>query len=360
VTPDIRFLIIGAPKAGTTSLFEYMRTHPQIHMPAEKEVYFFNIDRNYRRGLDWYAATMTRGASERALVCGEATTEYMSGAPYVDDAQQAGPQATHISHNGAAREEPEAGGARGEGEAIGDGKAIEEVIPRRIRQALPDVKLICVLRDPVERAYSHYRMMALDRVESRSFEDVVDQLTGPVELERTRVVRSRDNGYVVNGEYARLLGGFLNVFPREQLMAIFTDELTSSPRQTLASVFDFVGVSSEFVPDNAGTRYRAAAVKQRIPGLNLINWQTGLARVKPARALWHSLPGRVRGTIDHRYNVANLRVEMWNAYRGEATEEMPPSVRERLIAHFRPDSEALAELLGERIPWLASWDAHPA
>jgi hypothetical protein len=337
--PEIGFLIIGAPKAGTTSLFEYMRVHPQIHMPAEKELYFFNMDRSYRRGWDWYSAAILRGAPPGAI-CGEATTEYMSGAPY-----------TNIT------DQPDRGRPP---EDTGDDESLEEVIPRRIEQVLPDVKLICVLRDPVARAYSHYRMMALGGVESRTFEEVVDQLLDPAVLKHTRVARSRDNGYVINGEYARLLAGFLRVFPREQLMAIFSDELAQSPRQVLAHLFEFIGASPDFLPDNLDTRYRAAATKQRIPGLNLVTWQMGMARVRSARALWHALPDRLQRTIDHAYSVTNYRVELWNAWRGAVDDDMPPAMRERLIAHFRPDSEALADLLDRDIPWLATWEGQPA
>jgi hypothetical protein len=327
----IRFLVIGAPKAGTTSLFEYMRLHPQLHMPAEKELYFFNIDRNYRRGMSWYLDTVLRQAPPGA-VSGEATTEYMSGAPYVDD--ESDPALRSL--------------ARSE---------LEEVIPRRIRQALPEVKLICVLRDPVQRAYSHYRMMVLSQVESRSFEETVEQLIDPAALERTRAARTRTNGYIVSGEYARLLGAFLRVFPREQLKVIFSDELSERPAETVAELFEFIGVDADFVPENVNTRYRAAAVKPRIPGLNLVLWQAGMARVTPARTLWHALPTKVRHTIDSAYNVANYRVEMWNAWRGAVSEDIEPSVRERLIAHYRADSEALAELLDREVPWLSAWNA---
>jgi hypothetical protein len=334
---EIGFLVIGAAKAGTTSLFEYMRLHPRLHMPPEKEVYFFNIDRNYRRGLDWYRETVCRDAPAGAI-CGEATAEYLSGIPYAAGAEDR----DLAPSNGAA-----------------DPVELEETIPRRIRAALPDVRLICVLRDPVERAYSHYRMMALGGVDSRSFEAAVEELLEPETLARSRVARTRLNGYVVNGEYARLLAGYLRVFPREQLKAILSEELLERPAETVADLFDFIGVTSELVPENVGTRYREAAVRQRIPGLNLVTFQTGLARLGVARRLWHALPDRPRNTIDRAYNVVNYRVEMWNALRGEAGDDIPEHVRDRLVAHYRADSEALAEMLGREVPWLASWSRRP-
>ncbi len=322
------FLIVGAPKAGTTSLFEYMRVHPQLHLPAEKELYFFNIDRNYRRGVDWYLQTVSRDAAP-GTVWGEATTEYMSGVPYRDVGSEARL-----------------------GLASPDRTALEEEIPRRIREAFPGVRLLCVLRDPVERAYSHYRMMALGKVESRSFEQAVDELIEPAALEQARLVRTRVNGYVVNGEYARLLGGFLRVFADEQLEVLFSEELRDRPAETLAGVFRFIGVDADFVPPNIDTRYRAAAVEQRIPGLNLVTWQERLAQTTAVRGLWHALPGGVRATLDRSYNVANYRVEMWNARRGEAPDDVPEAAFAKLREHFRPDGEALAAMLNREIPWL--------
>lgn len=316
---EIGFLIIGAQKGGTTSLFEYMRHHPRIHMPPEKELVFFNRDHAFRRGWDWYLTKVTRGAPSDA-VCGEASTYYMSGCPGdVHDNEPREPRAS-----------------------LPDTESLEEIIPRRIKQFLPDVKLICVLRDPVARAYSAYRMMVLERAESRSFDEAIEQLLVPTALDHARAVPTLTNGYVVMGEYCRVLAGFLRVFPREQLMVIFTDELAGRPAETLAAVFGFVGVEADFVPDNLGSRYREAAVKERIPGLHLFRWQAELSRVRLARVLWHALPEYVRRGLDR----ASYNARMWNARRGEAGDDMPLAVRERLRDHFRPDGEALEGLLG--------------
>jgi hypothetical protein len=332
---DIRFLIVGAPKAGTTSLFEYMRHHPEVHMPANKEVFFFNMDSTYRRGWEWYRATLLRGAPPGAA-CGEATTEYMRGAPWrsgLDDDER-----TFM-------EDP-----------ANSAESLEEVIPRRIKLFLPDVKLMCVLRDPVTRAYSHHLMRKMERADSRTFDEAIDQLMTPAEMERARAEPSRINGYVACGEYSRLLAGFLRVFPREQLMVIFSDELAQRPAETLAQVFAFIGVSVDFVPENLDTRHRAGAARQRIPGVNLVTWRHGVARLRWARALWFALPYRVRLAIYRLYGVASYRIELWNARRGEVDEGISPSARRKLIAHFRPDSDALAGMLGRDIPWLASWE----
>ncbi len=241
----IGFLVIGAQKAGTTSLFEYMRRHPQIHMPAEKEISFFS--RRYERGYGWYRSAVCGGAAEQAI-CGEVSVGYMGGTPYAD----------------IARNESETASAAA---AVDD--AIERVIPGRIRSTLPDVRLICVLRDPVERAYSHYQMAALEGGESRTFPEAIDRQLAADQLAQDRRIPTNTNGYVVNGEYGRVLSGFLDEFDREQLLVVFSNELAEDPRGTLARVFAHVGVQSEFVPDNLGSRYRVAATERKIAELDL-------------------------------------------------------------------------------------------
>lgn len=329
----IGFLIIGAQKGGTTSLFEYMRRHPRIHMPPEKEIEFFNRDHVFQRGWDWYSTKVTRGAPLDA-VCGEASTYYMSGRP--------GDVLGHELGEGA-------GEGLNEVELLG---SLEEIIPRRIMQSLPEARLICVLRDPVERAYSAHRMMTLAHTESLSFDVAIDRLLSPEALDKARNVPTMTNGYIVMGEYARILAGFLRVFPRQQLKVIFTNELASRPLEVLESVFDFVGVANDFVPDNLESRYREGAVKERIPGLHLVRWQADLARKNSARKLWHALPKRVRWSLDR----VSYHAAMWNAKRGTVeNSHMSQSVRERLRVHFRPDGEALGDLLGREAPWLANW-----
>lgn len=328
VTPSIEFLIIGAQKGGTTSLFEYMRTHPQIHMPAEKEVAFFSS--RYDRGWEWYTAKVLRNAPA-AAVCGEASIEYMVGTPF-----------SQVTRND--------GGYRPNSEEIPTD--LETVIPKRIRDCLPNVKLICILRDPVARAYSHYQMAVLDRLESRTFDGAVSALITPEALNDARVARTSTNGYIVNGEYHRILRGFSRVFPDDQLLVLFSDDLSREPASTLARVFAFVGVDPNVIPPNIGTKYRIAATEPRLAQLDLYAWQRALARSRPARRLWHLLPNSVREQVDRGYSVAGYRTTMWNAKRHGPQEDMSDNTRTTLIQHFLPDSQSLSQLVGTDIPWL--------
>jgi hypothetical protein len=328
---DISFLIIGAQKAGTTSLFEYMRRHPGIHMPPEKEIAFFATDSAYERGLGWYTERVTRNAPSEAT-CGTASAGFMTGTPFRDAPLETWDPTSLI------RIEP-----------------IEDVIPRRIHDALPDVKLLCVLRDPVERALSHYRMAVLDGLESQPFGTAIARLLEPRAMMHARAVATGHNGYIARGEYGRILAGFLRMFPREQLLVLFSNDLAQDTRRVLSSVFGFVGVDPNFVPANLGDRYRSAAVRQRIRGLNLNLWQARLADLRPARALWHRVPTDMRGTITAAASVAAYRVELWNALRDVQGEDMEASVRQELIAHFLPDGEKLSAMLDVDLPWLKTW-----
>jgi hypothetical protein len=328
---DIGFLIIGAQKAGTTSLFEYMRHHPEVHLPPEKEVPFFAADDVYHRGFQWYKAKVTGNAPPGA-VCGSACVGDMTGTPFRDIPADEWDPASLPQH-----------------------ERLEDVIPQRIGEVLPRVKLICVLRDPIERALSHYRMAVLNGLESEPFDVAIARLMEPCSMEHARAVAAGHNGYIARGEYGRILSGFLRVFSRDQLKVIFTSELECSPGSLLPSVFSFIGAAPDFVPDNLGKRYRAAASHQWIPGLNLNLWQMHVARVRSVRSLWRRFPPRPREAISHCMSVAAYRVELWNARGGPQHDSMSVSTRDVLKSHFLSDSEALADMLDIDVPWLATW-----
>jgi hypothetical protein len=197
-------------------------------------------------------------------------------------------------------------------------------------------------------------MRKMEKAEPRSFDDAVTDLLSVDGMARARAMPTRTNGYIVNGEYSRSLAGFLRTFPREQILVIFSTALSQYPQETLRDVFSFLEVS-DFLPDNLGTRYRKAASRQRIPGLSLVAWHMAASRVGIARRFWFLLPSTLRNSILRAYNVATYRVELWNGKRSGVSETMTQATRQRLISHFTPDSEALAELLDCEIPWLAGW-----
>ncbi len=203
--PD--FLVIGAQKAGTTALYAYLRWHPGITGPSWKEVSFF--DRHWWRGEAWYRGQFPLRSGQRLV--GEASPSYL----------------------------------------------FHPLAPERVRSLVPDAKLIALVRDPVDRAYSHYQHeVALGR-EPLSFEDAL-----AAEEERTRGEVERlvadprafshawwDHTYAARGRYADQLESWLEVFPREQLLVVPSEDLGERPAETYAAVLAFLGAESHALPD---------------------------------------------------------------------------------------------------------------
>jgi Sulfotransferase domain len=195
--PD--FLILGAQKAGTTALYAYLRWHPQITGPSFKEVSFF--DRHYTRGERWYRAHLP--VRRRGLV-GEASPSYL----------------------------------------------FHPLAPERVARMLPDARLIALLRNPVDRAFSHYQHeVALGR-EQLSFADALareqERMDGELEhMLRDPVYFSHawwNYTYVARGRYAQQLERWFAAFPREQVLVLLTDDLAADTAGTYRRVLDFLSV----------------------------------------------------------------------------------------------------------------------
>jgi hypothetical protein len=231
------FIIIGAQRAGTTSLFYYLRRHPEIRRPSSgdgsvdwpKELHFF--DEHYARGLDWYRTFFPLAAERklarmrgRNLVAGEATPYYL----------------------------------------------FHEAVPERVAASLPDVRLIALLRDPVERAYSHYQLMRRTGREKLSFAKAIaaeEKRLANQGLNQEAQTRNasgnrghhhhRHRAYLSRGLYADQLERWYAHFPREQLMVIRAEDFLSRPTEIYSEVLRFLGVRewqpTDFIARNRGS-----------------------------------------------------------------------------------------------------------
>lgn len=206
------FLIIGTQPAGTVSLFGALRRHPEIHGPnawegpfrRSKELHFF--DRKFARGVDWYRSCfpLSTGRLPRRLrgagvVAGEATSTYL----------------THPD------------------------------VPARVATILPDVSLIALLRNPVERAYWHYESMRRNGLEPRSFEEALEAEQEHAANEEHSEDESGPRAaraYVGRGLYADHLERWLRYFPRERLLVLRAEDYAARPREIYDEVVSFLGV----------------------------------------------------------------------------------------------------------------------
>src|SRR5881398_2123099 len=211
VRPLPDFLIIGAQKAGTTALYAYLREHPAITGPPWKEVSFF--DRHYRRGAAWYRGNFPNRLYLRRV-------HARSGArPIVGEASP-----SYIFH---------------------------PLAPERVATLAPNVRLIALVRNPIDRALSHYHHeVALGR-EPLSFEAALDAEPDRTRGEEERLVREPgyfshawwNYTYLARGRYADQLERWLALFPREQMLVLASDDLAAAPAEAHGRVLEFLGRS---------------------------------------------------------------------------------------------------------------------
>ncbi len=327
--PGLDFFVVGAAKAGTTALFNLLRTHPELCLPEDKELPYFVIPKHsyYESPAEFFADAFQR-RSEGQL-CGTVTPQYLYGALLGAERTATPPRSP------------------------------ETTIPGRIHDAYPDARLIAILRDPVARARSHHRMSAMRGFERRPFDVAADELLRPDALAESRAWPNETNSYVVLGEYARLLQGYFDVFPREQMLVLFQDQLERDPAAVCATVFAFLGVDSEFRPPNLGRRYHDGGSRRRFAWLDLTTWQRAATRSAALKGLWRRVPRSLRLRILRRFNLALRRLFLWNRVPIDARVDPDPAGREtlarlasaRLRAHYREDGQRLRALLGVTPPW---------
>jgi Sulfotransferase family len=305
------FLGIGAQKAGTTSLHEYMRTHPELFLPEAKEQPFFSNDEAYAEGWDAFAAVAFHGAPPGRL-CGKITPHYIGG-PVVWSAP---------------KDEP-----------------ASAVIARRISDSFPDVRLIVMLRDPVERAISSYWQTVVLGDDRRGLNEALDAELAPEALAAARVCPTDGHQHIVAGEYGRALADYLRFFSREQLFVGSQAVLGQEPMSLLSALWRFLGVDDAFVPPNLGERFQVRGTGRRIP---LVAAVPRVVKSTPGlRHAWHALPERTRVSARARFRTAAHRLDQRKPVRDQRMDERPdPAVLARLRRHFAADAALLESLVG--------------
>jgi hypothetical protein len=264
-------------KTGTTSLYNYLRSHPQVFMADIKEVNFFNPMRNWRRGIDWYAQQF-QDAPEEAEAIGEASTSYTKF-PWVRD------------------------------------------VPPRIASVLGNVRLIYVIRDPIVRMRSHYIHNLGTGQEWRSIEDAF----------------RKDPMYTNISRYALQIEQYLPVFPRERLLVIESEDLRRDRLGTLRRVFEFLMVDRDWIPPSVDREFYRSVDRRRNPWLRRSLRRVPLADrmtvyvPEPLRKLKHKLTD---GLASEELDVSRGTVS--DDLRGELREALREDVS-RLRSHLGQD-----------------------
>lgn len=253
------FILVGAQRAGTTSLFRALMSHPLIHSANyHKGVNYFDL--NYGRGLSWYQGHFPTAGSLRRRSSGT------PGSPITFEAS-----GYYMFHPCAAA---------------------------RMARDLPDVRILAMLRDPVERAYSAWKHEHARGYETEQFERALEledqRLAGQVERMLAdpdyQSFSHRHHAYVRRGQYAEQLSRLGEVFPAGQIHVIESEAFFEQPELTYSGILDFLGLPPAF-PD---------------------------------------------------------RFDRWN---GRPSAPMPQATRAQLREHFDEHDRALSSLLGRRPAW---------
>ncbi|MGB5556655.1 MAG: sulfotransferase [Paracoccaceae bacterium] len=284
--PDL--LIIGAEKGGTTWLHDVLRRHPALFLPDVKEVHYFNrfdsnlhdINNFVRRDQAWYEQHFK--AAEAGQLVGEATPMYLC--------------------------DPEA--------------------PRRIRETLPDARFVVVLRNPVTRAWSHFRMATAKAHVAEDF---------------ATLIAAEDDRILRRGLYARQLESWFSLFPREQFHILFFEEVTTDPAAALSGLARWLGIDAAPLLDEDLTRRRNEATNYRSA------WIYN-ASVRGARAL-RSFPPSRRLAAAMKASGLYDRLKAVNRV-ATPSPALAMDDRNALVAYYRQDVVQLRNLLERSaLPW---------
>lgn len=261
--PD--FIIIGAQKCGTTSLYNYLVKHPNIHSAATKELHFF--DHKFNKGFWWYRAHFpttleqyyTEHIAKRDYVTGEASPSYI----------------------------------------------FHPLAPKRVAQFLPQVKLIVLLRNPVDRLYSQYRhKVERGKHEKLPLAEAIAREEERIQGEREKIATVKDYfsnsyqhfAYKARGRYAEQLEAWFSHFPREQFLILKSEDLYANPGEIYKQTLEFLNVPA-FEPASLKKGYR-------------------------------------------QYNKSK-----------ETPSKMNPEIRKQLLAYYEPYNQQLYQLVGRDFGW---------
>jgi len=304
MSSELRFLVIGAQKSGTTSLWQYLRKHPRLCMPMSKEAPFFTQESPKASDLRAWTQKLLIGAPSDSLL-GKVTPDYM----------------------------------------VGQSDVPVEVVAKRIAATLPDVKLIALLRDPVERAVSSYMMAVRREQESRSIDVALSQLVDPEELGRARLRPSPNNSYIAAGEYGRLLGIYRDIFPSDRLLVAYTEDLARDPGGVLDAVLGFLDLPIGFRPEGLGVRHFQGGRRK------LLDREAEELLFKFYR---EEISPYIRESPSMHRKAFEFFYETWNVSPGDRPPDVSAETREMLERHFTADAEKL-EALGVCAPWISHW-----
>ncbi|MEE2757759.1 MAG: sulfotransferase [Myxococcota bacterium] len=270
--PD--FCIIGSQKAGTSSLWHVLRQHPDLYLPEKKELNFFFLDGEFKKGLNHYSSYFRE--ANPGQKCGEASPGYLC--------------------------HPRS--------------------PERLARALPQAKLIVILRDPVQRAYSQYWDNRRWLAEGHSF---AEHLRKPIH----QVFKAGRTNYFSRGCYSIYLKRFLTHFKRDNLLILWFSDLKDDPHGVYKQCFRFLGID-DTVDVSAHLKPRNSRSVFKNPFYKFVFHRPRLSRLLPS------------------FIKRLLRFGRQLPFKPEP---LPDEIELRLREFYQPFDRELEKLIGQTPPW---------
>jgi len=280
------FVVIGAQKSATTWLFECLHEHPEVVVPQQKEVHFFCRENDCRFstrsfGKDWYLSNFNNSSDSKIKVAGELTTDYMYYPYVVDD----------------------------------------------LHRFQPDLKIIALLRNPVDRAYSAYWMW---RRHNQNLPDFQDMLA------------VSDSSLLARGLYMRQLLPYLSKFGREKVKIYIYEEIQRQPEEFFTDLYGWLGVDQQFRPRAMKETIGGTRVYPGIMGKVVYKGLSPIINLRYIRPLWRALA---------RYtSVKKWILDRISTGGGTGYPPLDPVVRNRLVQFFSEENDALFREIGREIP----------
>jgi hypothetical protein len=286
------FFVIGAQKAGTTSLYHYLDQHPQIYMSPRKEPHFFQgTHSNFR----WPGRRLAPVTDLR---------DYLALFEGVNDEKAIGEASASYLYS------PEA--------------------PALIKRSVPDAKIIAVLRNPAQRAYSNFlHLRQVGREPLASFADALQ-----AEEQRMREKWGPDWYYKDKGFYHKQVKRYFDMFGQDRVGVWLYEDLRDDPSEMMRDVFRFLAVDDTFVPDLSIEHNPSGIPRSR----SLYTWVRKLSARNPV-LVDRIFPAGLRGHLKSRIFVK--------------PPQLPPQMHQRLADSYREDILKLQALIErDLLPWL--------
>jgi len=289
------FMCLGAAKSGTTTLYDILRQHSEIYIPAFKEPHFFDITENYNNGLQWYEKNYFNKADKKIIA--DFTPSYF----------------------------------------------FDKNAPKRIFESLGrNMKFLDILRNPVDRAYSHYLHSKRDYHENENFEEAL-------ELEVNRLKKYKDqsdylsylrHSYIHQGTYSQMLERYLQYFNLNNFLFIhFEDELLQERDLTIKRILDFLEVDNSVllntdIRSNPSSKEKSKMLKKLMKKRGW--WRKVIKFMVPSMQLRQGIRNRIQ-----RINITEFKAH-------QLSQEVKLDLLER---YFRKDISDLERILNKKMNW---------